>query len=315
MHMNNIILRYVELIDPNFKFIVNSDNEYNRYEYRGKEHHKALITRATLESDIMRFPDCGYLEHVTTYDYDNRLIVKKQRFHCDNCNMKFNAKSHDLLDNSKFSRPLVNQIIAMSQDDISQKSIARSLRISTSSVYRVINSDQTYYYDFQRQLPSVLCFDEVRTSAHNMSFLYGEAHQLIEILPDRLSKNIKEHFLGYSLQNRRQVEYVIIDLNADYGQFVRGFFPNAKIIIDRFHIVQRVATTRSSQRSIEDKRYSREYAIMKSQWRLFSWRKRIDDRRRSIGPCFSIIPNASRYLAHIPGRFRGNARAKYTKIL
>lgn len=288
--MNNTILRYVGLTDPNFKFIVNSDNEYNRYEHRGKDHHKALITRATLESDIMRCPDCGYLEHVTKYGYtddieiylpttngyDNRLIVKKQRFHCDSCNTKFNAKSHDLLDNSKFSRPLMNQIIAMSQDDISQKSIARSLRVSTSSVHRIINSDQTYYYDFQRQLPSVLCFDEVRTSAHNMSFVYadGEAHQLIEILPDRLSKNIKEHFLGYSLQNRRQVEYVIIDLNANYGQFVRGLFPNAKIIIDRFHIVQRVAQALTGQRvadqrSIEDKRYSHEYAIMKSQWRLF----------------------------------------------
>lgn len=63
--MNNTILRYVGLTDPNFKFIVNSDNEYNRYEYRGKDHHKALITRPTLESDIMRCPDCGYLEYVT----------------------------------------------------------------------------------------------------------------------------------------------------------------------------------------------------------------------------------------------------------
>lgn len=115
-----------------------------------------------------------------------------------------------------------------------------------------------------------------------MFYADGEAHQLIEILPDRLSKNIKEHFLGYSLHNRRQVEYVIIDLNANYGQFVRGLFPNAKIIIDRFHIVQRVAQALTVQRvadqhSIEDKRYSREYAIMKSQWRLFRWRKRIDN--------------------------------------
>ena len=43
----------------------------------------------------------------------------------------------------------------MSQDDISKKSLTRSLRVSTSSVHRIINSDQTYYYDFQRQLSSV----------------------------------------------------------------------------------------------------------------------------------------------------------------
>lgn len=212
---------------------MNYDNEYNSYEYRGKYHHKALITRATLESDIMRCPDYDYLEHVTKYGYtddieiylptkngyDNRLIVKKQRFHCDNCN----AKSHDLLDNSKFSRSSVNQIFAMSQDDISQKSIARSWRVSTSSVHRFFNSDQTYYYDFQWQFPSVFCFDEVRTSAHNMSFVYAdsESHQLIEILPDRLSKNIKEYFLGYSLQNRRQVEYVI--MKSQWRLFMKSY--------------------------------------------------------------------------------------------
>ncbi|TVV32033.1 hypothetical protein [Weissella cibaria] len=63
--MNNTILRYVGLTDPNFEFIVNFDNEYNRYEYRGKDHHKALITRATLES--------GYLEHVTKHDYTDDI--------------------------------------------------------------------------------------------------------------------------------------------------------------------------------------------------------------------------------------------------
>jgi len=75
MHMNNTILRYVGLTDPNFKFIVNSDGEYNRYEHRGRDHHKALITHATLESDIMRCPDCGFLEHVTKYGYTDDIEI------------------------------------------------------------------------------------------------------------------------------------------------------------------------------------------------------------------------------------------------
>ncbi|WP_261370782.1 transposase [Weissella cibaria] len=63
----------------------------------------------------------------------------------------------------------------------------------------------------------------MRTSAHNMSFLYAdsESHQLIEILPDRLSKNIKEYFLGYSLQNRRQVEYVI--MKSQWRLFMKSY--------------------------------------------------------------------------------------------
>lgn len=67
----------------------------------------------------------------------------------------------------------------------------------------------------------------------------------------------------------------MVDLNAQYQRFIRRLFP---IIIDRFHIVQLVGRALdnyrvSLARSLDKK--SREYKILKSQWRLFH--KKMDE--------------------------------------
>lgn len=73
-----------------------------------------------------------------------------------------------------------------------------------------------------------------------MSFICcdSENHQLVVKLQDRLSPSIIDYFENhYSKQERAAVEAVVIDLNAQYQSFIYRLFPNADIIIDRFHIV------------------------------------------------------------------------------
>lgn len=63
-----------------------------------------------------------------------------------------------------------------------------------------------------------------------------------------------------------------MDMNASYVTVVPGLFPNAQIVIDRFHIVQlttrSISAIRRGLQQIIDKQ-SREYKIMKNGWRLF----------------------------------------------
>ncbi|WP_162257073.1 transposase, partial [Ligilactobacillus acidipiscis] len=64
-------------------------------------------------------------------------------------------------------------------------------------------------------------------------------HDLVTLLPDRLSQTIREYFTNtYTLSERQKVQLVTMDLNAQYQTFVRRLFPNALIVFDRFHIVQ-----------------------------------------------------------------------------
>ena len=97
--------------------------------------------------------------------------------------------------------------------------------------------------------------------------------KLVVKLPDRLSSTIINYFENsYSKQERDQVESVVIDLNAQYQRFIRQLFSNAKIITNRFHIIQLVGRALdnyfvSLALSLDKK--SCKYKILKLQWRLF----------------------------------------------
>src|SRR5699024_4044588 len=62
---------------------------------------------------------------------------------------------------------------------------------------------------------------------------------IIDILERRDARAIKEHFIrNYHLKDLKKVETITIDMNAGYVNVIKEIFSQAKIIIDRFHIVQ-----------------------------------------------------------------------------
>ncbi|WP_208559317.1 transposase [Marinilactibacillus kalidii] len=92
------------------------------------------------------------------------------------------------------------------------KYIAEEHTVLPTTVKRFISHFVQTYYPVYQALPSCLLFDEFKTVKNvkgSMSFIYadGDTHE-------------------------------VIDVNAAYEFFIRELFPNAKIIIDRFHILQ-----------------------------------------------------------------------------
>ena len=71
----------------------------------------------------------------------------------------------------------------------------------------------------------------------------------------------------FSLQARANVKTVTMDLNFYYQDIVRACFPNAQIVIDRFHMIQMLTRSFNSLRvqvmKTFDKR-SRQYQLLKS---------------------------------------------------
>lgn len=97
---------------------------------------------------------------------------------------------------------------------------------------------------------------------------------MVTLLPDRLTKYIVDYFLNqYSLAERQAVEAVTMDLNAQYQHFIHRIFPNAKIIIDRFHLIQLAGRALDQARLSILRELSNHrcchYKMLKSQWRLF----------------------------------------------
>ena len=249
------------------------------------QEHTKLI-KARLSYPIKQCRHCGFAAvvkngfrkaHVRLQSLNGiryELELWKQRYYCRQCQTTFGATTNLTANNQTLSGQLKNQIMEFAKEGLNGKLIARVCHCSPSSVRRTIKERGKSHYRMAK-LPHNLCFDEFRSVKSTMSFICcdSENHQLVATLHDQLSPSIIDYFENrYSKKERAQVKTVVIDLNAQYQSFIYRLFPNARIIIDRFHIVQLVGRALNNCRvnilKLLDK-HTREYKLLKSQWKLF----------------------------------------------
>ena len=169
------------------------------------------------------------------------LLLQKQRFMCQACQSSFTAKTPIVQRNCFISQNVKTQVIVKSAEAQSLTSIARDCSVSPATVQRQINLAAKQFIPHYKALPKHLSFDEFKYAKGEMAFEYinAESGDILDILDRRDNLTIKNHFIvNYSLTDRQHVETVTIDMNAGYVSVIQELFPRAKIIIDRFHLVQ-----------------------------------------------------------------------------
>lgn len=137
------------------------------------------------------------------------------------------------------SKATKTQITLKASEAQSLKNVARDTSVSSATVQRIINTAAKQYHFHNCGLPKHLSFDEFKFSKGRMAFEYinVETGDILDILASRYSRSIKEHFKAhYSWKERKQVKTITIDMNAGYVNVIKELFPNADIIIDRFHL-------------------------------------------------------------------------------
>lgn len=283
MSQSNSIAQLLEIKDSNIKF---SKVEDLRTTKNGLVFHFKVV-HARLSYQLFRCPNCGFeslIKNGTTLTklrlstLNGPMILmylRKQRYFCKSCQLTCGAHTPIVEKNHTLTTGLYSAVFKLAKQSLTSVSIAKIVGISPSSVARIL------YRNFQRPrrvatLPEHLCFDEFKSVARSYSFIAIDAktHNLVSILDNRLSKNICAYFENrYSLDERSAVKSIVIDLNANYQLFIRRLFPNAEIIIDRFHIVQLVNRAFDQLRVTLLKRqgdkHKRVYKALKINWRLF----------------------------------------------
>lgn len=259
-----------------------------RDEYRGAgaQRHKYHVISATLSYALKRFPLCGFealrpnghkLTHIRVKgatEIPTILALNKQRWYCENCHHSTIATTPLVQFNCSIARGIQDSVLKLSLKRLTVKTIAAINGISSSSVQRILTANIKYRP--ARRLPENLCFDEFRSTGNMMSFICidGDSHSLVSLLGDRLNKTIKDFFIShYSLKERNAVKTITMDMNSAYQLFIHEVFPQAQIIIDRFHIVQLLGRALDQARiaalkQIQD-HHLRTYKVLKTQWRLF----------------------------------------------
>ena len=96
----------------------------------------------------------------------------------------------------------------------------------------------------------------------------GETGQTIDIVEDRRLNSLVKYFFKYSLKARQSVKLIVIDMYSPYVSLIKKMFPNAGIIIDKFHIINLISNALNNTRIQVMKKDKINYKKMKRYWRL-----------------------------------------------
>ena len=201
------------------------------------------------------------------------LRLNKQRFLCHSCHKKFFARTKTVNDGCFISNQVKYAIALELKNKISEKDIANRYRVSPNTVERIIDS----YYETQKlyknYLPEVLSFDEfksVKSADGAMSFHMcdGRTGKTLDIVEDRRLNSLLRYFAYFTHKARSHVKLIVIDMYSPYISLIQKMFPNAKIIIDKFHLVNLISTSLNKTRINIMKHDKKNYNKLKRYWKL-----------------------------------------------
>lgn len=93
-------------------------------------------------------------------------------------------------------------------------------------------------------LPDCISIDEFKGNTDAGKFqcilLDAKKHKLLDILPNKSQSCLSAYFKETSRDERNRVKFFICDMWKPYVDIAKVYFPNAQIVIDKFHFIRRV---------------------------------------------------------------------------
>ena len=118
-----------------------------------------------------------------------------------------------------------------------------------------------------------------------------EKGRQLDILPDREKETLISHFKGLGTDFCAQIFEICTDMHGVYQEVAALCFPNARVTIDRFHVVQLLNKPLDRMRRKLKKAYPREEAYRRIKWLLFKQPKRLkDEQKQALKQAFALAP-------------------------
>lgn len=157
------------------------------------------------------------IKDIPLYDKRTVLIYRKRRFICKVCGKKFYEKNSFVAKNGRKTLRLTEYIIDQLRKKQSIKDIAKSSKVSSSTIFNLLPSFSVTAHT----LPEVLCIDEFRgnvdeDSKYQVALLNGKTGETIDIIHNRLKDTLYDYFNHFSLDERKKVKYFVTDLWSTY---------------------------------------------------------------------------------------------------
>lgn len=213
-----------------------------------------------METDQIHDYRMQKIKDISAFGKNVYLHLRKRRYVCSSCDKRFCEENRFLPRYHRMTNRKNARILEDFRDTVSASYIARKHNISTSTALRYFN---LVNYSC-KELPEVLSIDEFKGNAGGEKYqtILTDARnrRIIDILPNRKKADMIRYFRRF--KNRKEVKYVVIDMNPHFREVAEICFPKATIVIDRYHVTRQAIWALERVRKEEQKRLS-------ADWRRF----------------------------------------------
>lgn len=208
-----------------------------------------IIVDVSTEVKEVVCPHCGHttkkvhdyrIQNIRDVPYNGKNVtirLRKRRYVCRCCGKRFYEKYKFLPRYHHMTQRVYLHILDECRELVSYKHVARRYGISSYTVMRVMDMYSKEVY----KCPRVFSIDEFKGNAGDrfQCIIADPArHKVLDILPNRDSMQLLDYIKG--LNGRKNTEIFVSDMYKPYIDVAKICFPNAKIVIDKYHYTRQV---------------------------------------------------------------------------
>lgn len=168
------------------------------------------------------------------------LKVPRRRFYCRQC-QKYTTEQVTWLDSKQLLTNRYKEYIYAAVKDLTVEQVSRTEKLGSKKVQKIFNELSKIEITNQDWgMPKRLSLDEFsrRKGRGNFATILTDLDKssLLEVIDSHKSDDIIKALKHIPQEVREQVEEVCVDMWGGFPKIIKEVFPNAKIVIDRFHV-------------------------------------------------------------------------------
>ena len=224
-----------------------------------RTHSKGLIIIAETTGDrTPDCPDCGKPMHkhgkrpnifadTPMQMQPVRLEIKRPRYRCDECGKMSTPELTFLDEKRRATKRLV--------DAIRERCLGTTFRAIAEQTGVAVNTVKNIAHDLIKELeenvqyktPVIMGIDEINLAgAYRCVITNLATNNVYEMLERRTQEHLKPFFK--KLPDREKVEWVCSDMWRPFKRSFAKYLPNAKLVIDKFHVVKMASEALEEER-------------------------------------------------------------------
>ena len=190
---------------------------------------------------VSKGPFSRVTRHLDAFGHRSWMHIRLRRWQCKDCRRTFVPELPGLRPGHRSTEPFRKTIYESHHDGVCAARLARRAGLGAASIGRIY-AEFTYLKAQERRnqsCPRVLGIDEHtlhRGQRFVTTFCNLKNRRVFDVVEGKGQADL-EAFLS-TLKDREKVKAVCIDLSSSYRQMIRRWFPNAKMVADRFHVIR-----------------------------------------------------------------------------